>query len=144
MLSYGCTRLEIGVQSVYEDVARDTNRQGMHKNIKSMLSCKSQTVTTMCPEHSMLPLTTKVMCPATSCICLIFFSNSFLRWHDVVEWHDTFFTGFFNRGHTVAAVTECFNLAKDSGYKVDEQHQPERALLFTLRLCIFHLRLWRT
>lgn len=24
--SYGCTRLEIGVQSVYEDVARDTNR----------------------------------------------------------------------------------------------------------------------
>jgi len=25
-LSYGCTRLEIGVQSIYEDVARDTNR----------------------------------------------------------------------------------------------------------------------
>ena len=26
MLAYGCTRLEIGVQSLYEDVARDTNR----------------------------------------------------------------------------------------------------------------------
>ena len=26
MLAYGCTRLEVGVQSVYEDVARDTNR----------------------------------------------------------------------------------------------------------------------
>lgn len=26
MLLYGCTRLEIGVQSTYEDVARDTNR----------------------------------------------------------------------------------------------------------------------
>jgi len=26
MLRYGCTRLGIGVQSVYEDVARDTNR----------------------------------------------------------------------------------------------------------------------
>lgn len=26
MLGYGCTRIEIGVQSVYEDVARDTNR----------------------------------------------------------------------------------------------------------------------
>ncbi|XP_021917620.1 probable elongator complex protein 3 isoform X2 [Zootermopsis nevadensis] len=26
MLRYGCTRLEIGVQSVYEDIARDTNR----------------------------------------------------------------------------------------------------------------------
>eukprot|EP01026_Neomeris_dumetosa_P077693 TRINITY_DN8389_c1_g1_i3.p1 TRINITY_DN8389_c1_g1~~TRINITY_DN8389_c1_g1_i3.p1 ORF type:complete len:563 (-),score=68.16 TRINITY_DN8389_c1_g1_i3:309-1997(-) len=26
MLQYGCTRLEIGLQSIYEDVARDTNR----------------------------------------------------------------------------------------------------------------------
>lgn len=26
MLNYGCTRLEIGVQSVFEDIARDTNR----------------------------------------------------------------------------------------------------------------------
>ena len=26
MLLYGCTRIEIGVQSIYEDVARDTNR----------------------------------------------------------------------------------------------------------------------
>jgi hypothetical protein len=26
MLSYGCTRLEMGVQSIFEDVARDTNR----------------------------------------------------------------------------------------------------------------------
>lgn len=26
MLSYGCTRIEVGVQSIYEDVARDTNR----------------------------------------------------------------------------------------------------------------------
>lgn len=26
LLAYGCTRIEIGVQSVYEDVARDTNR----------------------------------------------------------------------------------------------------------------------
>ena len=29
MLRYGCTRLEIGVQSVYEDVARDTNRSAL-------------------------------------------------------------------------------------------------------------------
>ena len=26
MLAYGCTRLEVGLQSIYEDVARDTNR----------------------------------------------------------------------------------------------------------------------
>jgi len=54
MLSYGCTRLEIGVQSVYEDVARDTNR-----------------------------------------------------------------------GHTVKAVTECFKLGKDSGYKIIAHMMPD-------------------
>ena len=26
MLAYGCTRLEVGVQSIFEDIARDTNR----------------------------------------------------------------------------------------------------------------------
>ena len=54
MLRYGCTRLEIGVQSVYEDVARDTNR-----------------------------------------------------------------------GHTVRAVTECFQLAKDAGYKIVAHMMPD-------------------
>ena len=34
MLMYGCTRLEIGVQSVYEDVARDTNRWMLHSNVQ--------------------------------------------------------------------------------------------------------------
>jgi elongator complex protein 3 len=54
MLLYGCTRLEIGVQSVYEDVARDTNR-----------------------------------------------------------------------GHTVAAVCECFKMAKDSGFKIIAHMMPD-------------------
>lgn len=54
LLSYGCTRIEIGVQSVYEDVARDTNR-----------------------------------------------------------------------GHTVAAVSASFQLAKDSGYKVVTHMMPD-------------------
>ncbi|XP_067623312.1 elongator complex protein 3 [Eurosta solidaginis] len=54
MLNYGCTRLEIGVQSVYEDVARDTNR-----------------------------------------------------------------------GHTVRAVCESFNLGKDSGYKIVAHMMPD-------------------
>ena len=45
MLRYGCTRLEIGVQSVYEDVARDTNRQVIHvlvlvHGIKNQLEMK--------------------------------------------------------------------------------------------------------
>lgn len=53
MLSYGCTRLEIGVQSVYEDVARDTNR-----------------------------------------------------------------------GHTVKAVAECFQIAKDCGFKIVAHMMP--------------------
>ncbi|KAG9303586.1 hypothetical protein G9A89_018482 [Geosiphon pyriformis] len=54
MLRYGCTRLEIGVQSIYEDVARDTNR-----------------------------------------------------------------------GHTVKAVTESFQLAKDTGFKVVAHMMPD-------------------
>ena len=54
MLAYGCTRIEIGVQSVFEDVARDTNR-----------------------------------------------------------------------GHTVAAVSASFQLAKDSGYKVVTHMMPD-------------------
>ncbi|KAJ3152444.1 Elongator subunit [Geranomyces michiganensis] len=54
MLRYGCTRLEIGVQSVYEDVARDTNR-----------------------------------------------------------------------GHTVKAVTESFQLGKDAGYKIVAHMMPD-------------------
>ncbi|KAL6941652.1 Elongator subunit [Hanseniaspora osmophila] len=33
MLKYGCTRLEIGVQSLYEDVARDTNRGHTVKSV---------------------------------------------------------------------------------------------------------------
>lgn len=36
MLEYGCTRLEIGVQSVYEDVARDTNRG---HSVKAIMEC---------------------------------------------------------------------------------------------------------
>ena len=36
MLRYGCTRLEIGVQSVYEDVARDTNRG---HTVKAVCQC---------------------------------------------------------------------------------------------------------
>lgn len=55
MLSYGCTRLEIGLQSIYEDVARDTNR-----------------------------------------------------------------------GHTVAAVADCFRLCKDAGFKVRGPHKREK------------------
>ncbi|OQV16113.1 Elongator complex protein 3 [Hypsibius exemplaris] len=54
MLGYGCTRLEIGVQSIYEDVARDTNR-----------------------------------------------------------------------GHTVKAVTESFQMAKDAGFKVVTHMMPD-------------------
>ncbi|KAJ2946651.1 hypothetical protein O0L34_g12708 [Tuta absoluta] len=54
MLNYGCTRLEIGVQSVHEDIARDTNR-----------------------------------------------------------------------GHTVKAVCENFNLAKDAGFKIVAHMMPD-------------------
>lgn len=38
MLRYGCTRLEVGVQSVFEDVARDTNRGHTVKAVCSTFS----------------------------------------------------------------------------------------------------------
>ncbi|KAF7682911.1 Elongator complex protein 3 [Astathelohania contejeani] len=38
MLTYGCTRIEVGVQSVYEDVARDTNRG---HTVRSVCECFS-------------------------------------------------------------------------------------------------------
>ena len=88
MLSYGCTRLEMGVQSIYEDVARDTNRcepgsgrtgvntgkvrgrQGLPRGYSMCVS----------PSHCNFP---------SAC-----------------------------RGHTVDAVKECFCLSKDAGFKV--------------------------
>lgn len=54
MLHYGCTRLEIGVQSIFEDVAKDTNR-----------------------------------------------------------------------GHTVQAIKECFEVSKDAGYKIVAHLMPD-------------------
>ena len=35
LLSYGCTRLEVGVQSIYEDVARDSNRGHTVESVKT-------------------------------------------------------------------------------------------------------------
>ncbi|NWZ44655.1 ELP3 protein, partial [Brachypodius atriceps] len=51
MLAYGCTRLEIGVQSVYEDVARDTNRSGRARfqGIPAGMDLKSRPVPTSVP-----------------------------------------------------------------------------------------------
>ncbi|MEQ2181140.1 Elongator subunit [Goodea atripinnis] len=87
MLSYGCTRLEIGVQSVYEDVARDTNR----------LAC----------------LLRKAVRTG-----VVFHFDKIIR------------VGFlhispFFRGHTVRAVCESFQLAKDAGFKVVAHMMPD-------------------
>lgn len=41
MLEYGCTRIEVGVQSIFEDVARDTNRGHNVESVKGMFQlCK--------------------------------------------------------------------------------------------------------
>jgi elongator complex protein 3 len=54
MLLYGCTRLEIGVQSVYEDVARDTNRghtvRAVCESFKLAKDCGFKVVTHMMPD----------------------------------------------------------------------------------------------
>lgn len=54
MLNYGCTRLEIGVQSVFEDVARDTNRGHTVKAVCETFSlskdCGFKIVSHMMPD----------------------------------------------------------------------------------------------
>ncbi|XP_021964765.1 elongator complex protein 3 [Folsomia candida] len=54
MLAYGCTRLEIGVQSVYEDVARDTNRghtvRAVCESFQLAKDCGFKVVTHMMPD----------------------------------------------------------------------------------------------
>eukprot|EP00743_Colponemidia_sp_Colp-15_P005109 GILK01005499.1.p1 GENE.GILK01005499.1~~GILK01005499.1.p1 ORF type:complete len:546 (+),score=58.91 GILK01005499.1:47-1684(+) len=54
MLNYGCTRLEIGVQSIYEDVARDTNRGHTVEAIKNCFTmakdCGFKVVAHMMPD----------------------------------------------------------------------------------------------
>ena len=54
MLSYGCTRLEIGVQSIYEDIARDTNRGHTIEAVKECFSmakdCAFKVVTHIMPD----------------------------------------------------------------------------------------------
>lgn len=54
MLKYGCTRLEIGVQSVYEDVARDTNRghtvNAVCESFQLAKDCGFKVITHMMPN----------------------------------------------------------------------------------------------
>lgn len=54
MLRYGCTRLEIGVQSVYEDIARDTNRghtvKAVCESFKLSKDCGFKVVAHMMPD----------------------------------------------------------------------------------------------
>lgn len=54
LLKYGCTRLEIGVQSIYEDVARDTNRGHTVKAVCDTFSvakdCGYKVVSHMMPD----------------------------------------------------------------------------------------------
>jgi len=54
MLSYGCTRIEIGVQSIYEDVARDTNRghtvASVCHSFQLAKDCGFKVVTHMMPD----------------------------------------------------------------------------------------------
>lgn len=60
MLSYGCTRIEIGVQSIFEDVAKDTNRghtvAAVCNSFQLAKDCGFKIVTHMMPD---LPNMTK-------------------------------------------------------------------------------------
>ncbi|RXN06325.1 elongator complex 3 [Labeo rohita] len=108
MLAYGCTRLEIGVQSVYEDVARDTNRYSERSNTK----CVGITIETR-PDYCLKRHLSDML--AYGCTRLEIGVQSV--YEDVAR--DT------NRGHTVRAVCESFHLAKDAGFKVVAHMMPD-------------------
>ena len=61
MLSYGCTRIEIGVQSIYEDVARDTNRGHTVAAVSNCFLCCSFF---FCFLDGFLVENKKLFCPA--------------------------------------------------------------------------------
>jgi elongator complex protein 3 len=90
MLSYGCTRLEIGVQSVYE-VYRP-------RLPPALFDC-----------HALVTFS------LAWCVCVC--PPVWVGEQDVAR--DT------NRGHTVRAVNECFQLAKDCGFKVVAHMMPD-------------------
>ncbi|CAF3370861.1 unnamed protein product [Rotaria sp. Silwood1] len=140
MLAYGCTRLEIGVQSVYEDVARDTNRGHTVKAVtESFRMAKDSGFKVV--SH-MMPNLPNVDLERDLAQFKEFFENPEFRpdglklypsdmlaygctrleigvqsvYEDVAR--DT------NRGHTVKAVTESFRMAKDSGFKVVSHMMP--------------------
>jgi elongator complex protein 3 len=54
MLAYGCTRIEIGVQSIFEDIARDTNRghtvSAVCNSFHLAKDCGFKVVTHMMPD----------------------------------------------------------------------------------------------
>ena len=54
MLLYGCTRIEVGVQSIYEDIARDTNRghtiEAVKKCFKLSKDCGFKVVAHIMPD----------------------------------------------------------------------------------------------
>ncbi|CAD8142330.1 unnamed protein product [Paramecium octaurelia] len=54
MLLYGCTRIEVGVQSIYEDIARDTNRGHTVESVKKCFAMSKDSgykvVTHMMPD----------------------------------------------------------------------------------------------
>lgn len=95
MLRYGCTRLEIGVQSVYEDVARDTNRWVLcfYGLLPSLSSSSAGIRISDKPLLSIGPLFIVDIIPL--------------------------------RGHTVKSVTESFHMAKDAGYKIVAHMMPD-------------------
>ncbi len=68
MLSYGCTRIEIGVQSIYEDVARDTNRghtvAAVCNSFQLAKECGFKVVTHMMPD-----LPNMGTCPRAMWLC---------------------------------------------------------------------------
>ena len=75
MLSYGCTRLEVGVQSVFEDVAKDTNRGHTVKAVSESFQLAKDTgfkvVAHMMPDLPNVGLERDIEGFIVSCTCTL-------------------------------------------------------------------------
>ena len=78
MLAYGCTRIEIGVQSIFEDVARDTNRGHTVAAVAHSFQLAKDTgykVRLMGHVHPHCPIRFPLVCPRSPSFPLFFWST---------------------------------------------------------------------
>jgi hypothetical protein len=131
MLSYGCTRLEIGVQSIYEDVARDTNRHPPLFTLRSSLHSL---------KHSLLHYTLHFIHFRLFTSHSLFTSHCSLHFTLLSSLHIALFTSHCSLHFTLLSS---LHIALFILFTLDSSlHSLNNTLYFTLSLHFIHFRLF--